>query len=315
MTSGQSPGNAPESDEINLEDIEALLEAEDPEFSQSMNEVRSVEVDKTVEIEASTYDDITDEDDPQGQIESDDMSRWTRWRLRVISFLGDRYRVLRARLKEGAKSWALNSLVWLKTKPKEYGLYTLALSKQLLKWMVFPFRTFAQATWPKRLAYLVFLTMASVFVAVLLGNLRGIWLPLFYEPVLSSFADVAERKIQISADDPQESFYSAFPQQRHEFLFRKFKVNLHRTPENPLPMGAFELIVELDSKDTAIEVRDREIELFDLLQRVFEEENVKELATELGKSRVKSRLKRELNQHLTQGWAKDVNFKTFILKP
>ena len=80
-------------------------------------------------------------------------------------------------------------------------------------------------------------------------------------------------------------------------------------------MGAFELIVLLDSKDTAIEIRDREVEFFDLLQRVLEEESFADLESELGKQRLKGRVKRELDQKLTQGWIKDINFKTFILKP
>jgi flagellar basal body-associated protein FliL len=93
------------------------------------------------------------------------------------------------------------------------------------------------------------------------------------------------------------------------------KVNLRRTAENPNPMGAFEVIVQVDSKDTAIELRDREVELNDHLQRVFEEETFSDLETEIGKARLKTSLKRELNQKLTQGWVKDISFKTFVLKP
>ena len=84
------------------------------------------------------------------------------------------------------------------------------------------------------------------------------------------------------------------------------------TAENPNPMGAFELVVELDSDDTAIEVRDREVEFFDHVQRVFEDETFRDLETVLGKDRLKSRIKRELNHKLTQGWVKDVKFKTFV---
>ncbi len=90
---------------------------------------------------------------------------------------------------------------------------------------------------------------------------------------------------------------------------------MKRPKENENPMGAFEIIVLLDSKDTAIEVRDREVELHDALQRVFEDESYGELESESGKGRLKSRLKRELNAKLTQGWVKDVTFKHFIIKP
>lgn len=50
--------NTPSSDQskasdVPLEDVDKLLEAEDPEFTKSLEEVRSVEVDKNVVIEAS----------------------------------------------------------------------------------------------------------------------------------------------------------------------------------------------------------------------------------------------------------------------
>src|SRR5262249_53247033 len=116
-------------------------------------------------------------------------------------------------------------------------------------------------------------------------------------------------------DDGSEPFYSAFPQERYEFLFPKVKVNLRHTDEHPNPMGAFELVVQLDSKDTAIEMSDREVEFFDLLQRTMEDESYDSMDSELGKGRFKSKLKHEFNQLLTQGWVKDINFKTAILKP
>jgi flagellar basal body-associated protein FliL len=112
-----------------------------------------------------------------------------------------------------------------------------------------------------------------------------------------------------------ESFYAAFPQEVHEFLFKKMKVNLRRTSENPNPMGAFEVVVGVDSQDTAVELRDREVEFHDMLQRLFEEELVTELDSETGKKILKGRVRKELNGKLTQGWIKEVHFKSFVLKP
>ncbi len=309
MSKDQSPENAAAPDEVNLDDIEALLEAEDPEFSESMNEVRSVESDQSVDIEASVVDD--DDLSSDDSVDSQKPSRLKELRFKIRSLVQQYKNRLRVRSVQLAK----DLVVFLKTRPKEFALYAFALSKQLLKMSTKPFVIWSESSWARRLSYISLVVLLAGGSAVFLNNLKGIWLPLFYEPILTSFENVADRQIEIEKGDPGESFYSAFPQDRHEFLFRKFKVNLKRTPENPLPMGAFEVIVELDSKDTAIEIRDREVEFFDLLQRVFEEEEFTELVTESGKARVKARLKRELNQSLTQGWAKEINFKTFVLKP
>lgn len=80
-------------------------------------------------------------------------------------------------------------------------------------------------------------------------------------------------------------------------------------------MGAFEVVVKVDSRDSAIEVRDREVEFFDLVQRVFEAETYPDLSSKPGKIKLKARLKREMNEILSQGWVQEVSFKTFVLKP
>lgn len=273
-----------------------------------MDEVRAVEVDKSVEIEATiTPDELGGEDGTANA----NISLWrkirNRIRLSIFSF--------RQRLKAKATAFAKNSLMWLKTRPKEYALYSFILLKAGAKKSTVPIIAFKNAERGQRLMVLVLVALISGCLWILLANFKGIWIPHLTEPILRSFADQADWVETYDPREEGESFYAAFPQERHEFLFRKMKVNLRRTPGNPLPMGAFELIVLLDSKDTAIEVRDREVEFFDLLQRVFEEESFGDLETELGKSKLKSRLKREMNQRLTQGWVKDVNFKTFVLKP
>ncbi|MBX3021544.1 MAG: flagellar basal body-associated FliL family protein [Bdellovibrionales bacterium] len=293
--------------EVPLEDIDRLLEQADPEFTKSLDEVRAVEVDKSIEIEAT----ITDDELEGGEQASPTESRWRRMRTRVrLSIFA-----FRQRLKNGIINFAKSALVWLKVKPKEYALYSIATAKVLAKKSAVPLVAFRNAERSQKILVLLLFAMAGVSLWILAANFKGIWLPKLTEPILRNLGQNAEWVESYDPKQEGESFYTAFPQERHEFLFQRMKVNLRRTAENPLPMGAFEIIVLLDSKDTAIEVRDREVEFFDLLQRVFEEETFVDLETELGKQKLKSRLKRELNQKLTQGWVKDVNYKTFILKP
>ena len=80
-------------------------------------------------------------------------------------------------------------------------------------------------------------------------------------------------------------------------------------------MGMFEFFVELDSKDTAIEIKSREKELLDILQRTIEGESYNVLQGESGKIRLKSLIRSELNEVLNQGWVKEVYFSNIVLKP
>lgn len=306
-TEPPAPGDQSKAEEIPLEDIEKLLEAEDPEFSKELEAVKAIENNLDVNIEATV---VSDDESaiPGKEIKE---SRWSKFRARLRMSIYTFKLNLKARLKTLGK----DTLVFLKTKPKEYALYSLVMAKILAKKATVPFALFRSASLTQRLGVLTLTLVGIVGLWVLLNNLRGVWIPVLNEPILASLADQAEWVETYDPKDGVESFYSAFPQERHEFLFRRMKVNLKAAADSPNPMGAFEVIVLLDSKDTAIEIRDREVEFFDSLQRVFEEETFNDLESDLGKGKLKGRVKRELNQKLTQGWVKDVSFKTFILKP
>lgn len=294
--------------EIPLEDIDRILSEEDPEFAKSLEEVRQVEDDATVVIDSSVPDEtLGAEEKVEAATKLGLKRRWTQAQLWMFQ--------KRVRFQAWVVAATIHSLLWLRVRPKEILLYTFKMLSMVIKKAKAPIQAFRNADLRQKFSVLLLLVMAITSSWILIHNFKGIWLPQFNEPILRDFKSSADSVTKFDPAQEGESFYAAFPQERHEYLFGKMKVNLKRTPEHPLPMGAFELIVLLDSKDTAIEVRDREIEFNDQLQRVFEDETFSDLESELGKTRLKSRLKRELNQKLTQGWVKDVNFKTFILKP
>jgi flagellar basal body-associated protein FliL len=292
--------------EVPLEDIDRLLQEEDPEFARSLEEVRNVEIDQSVEIETTVPDD--DALSPDDGFATPEKGRWrARVRGAWVAFkLGVKSRIAAA---------FRATLIFLKTRPKEFALYALALSRVLIRKSLAPLIAFRDADRKQKLLSVVLVGVAAASLWILLSNFKGVWLPALNEPILRSLETDADGVFTYDPKDPGESFYAAFPQERYEFLFQKMKVNLRRTADNPLPMGAFEVMVVLDSKDTAIEVRDREVEFYDLLSRVFEDQTFASLATERGKGRLKAEMKRELDQKLTQGWVKEIDFKTFILKP
>ena len=80
-------------------------------------------------------------------------------------------------------------------------------------------------------------------------------------------------------------------------------------------MGLFEFYVDLNSQEAAIEVKARELELKDLLQRTIEDETHYDLQGERGKERVKDLIREELNKVLTRGWVEDVYISNMVLNP
>lgn len=312
MSGAQTPNQTPvqtKGDEINLEDIDKILAAEDPEFTKSLEEVRSVEIDQSVVIEAAAMDETE-----VGAAAAEQEKQLGFVRRKLVAFklwlMAWRLR-MRARFIQFLKS----ALIWLKTRPKEIALFTFATLKRLAKASVGPIKAFMAASRLQKLTVVLLMSVVGGVLWVFGANLKGIWIPHLTEPILSDLSVHADFVDTYDPKDGAESFYTAFPQEVYQFLFKKMKVNLRRTPTNPLPMGAFEVVVEVDSKDTAVELHDREVELHDELQRILEDETVTDLDTEMGKNRLKGRIKKGLNEKLTQGWLKDVHFKTFVLKP
>jgi flagellar FliL protein len=68
----------------------------------------------------------------------------------------------------------------------------------------------------------------------------------------------------------------------------------------------------VDSQDTAIEVKDRELEILDIIQRVLENFAYSDVNSMVGKIRMKSAIKDRLNEVLNQGKVFHVYFNTFI---
>lgn len=295
--------------DIPLEDIDKLLEQEDPEFTKSLEEVRAVESDKDVVIDAAAIDEsVADE---VIEISEKSLTGMTNIKFKIRGGIARFKLALRTRTKQAGKDF----VHFLKVRPKQFVLASVKMLQAGIKNATIPFKAFNDASLLQKITVALLLGLAVVSSWVLIHNFKGVWLPQINEPLLRSFEQFADNVETFNSKDAGVSFYVAFPQEPHEFLFPKMKVNLRRTAEHPNPMGAFEIIVALDSKDTAIEVSDRQVEFGDLLQRALEEESFTDLETELGKQKLKSHLKRELNQKLTQGWAKDISLKTFILKP
>ena len=220
------PPNDQNSSDIPLEDIDRLLEAEDPGFNKSLEEVRAVENDTEITIEAGAIDESLTTDDKFDAVPERGIKK-LKYRLHM-AWMGFRNRQ-KAMLAQGFK----NLLVFFKTKPKEYLFLSIKLAKAGIKQSAVPLKAYREATRAQKITLLVLLLLGVGASWVLLQNFRGVWLPQLNAPLLRSFEPYADSVTKFDAKEKGESFYAAFPQERHEFLFPKIKVNLRRTREKP----------------------------------------------------------------------------------
>lgn len=300
------------SDEIPLEDIDKILEEDDPGFNESLAEVKAQADENTADIEIESI--AIDEANLENDSEDPEPSKLEKI-LQKIPLL--------AKLKRWRPSFRIDFkgvvdklLVWLKHRPKEYLGFLLSQLKAGFGVIGRGLTTYKKWPLSKKLA-LVFLFVVGVSAFVLLKlNLGGKWIPVIDRPLLNDFNSVADKVVKL--EDPEWTpLFQALRQPEHRYLFDKVVVNLKRNEYDPdsNPMGLFEFYVELDSRDTAVEVKSRELELSDLIQRTIEGETHNSLTGEPGKQRLKNLIRQELNQVLNQGWVKDVYISNMVLKP
>ena len=80
-------------------------------------------------------------------------------------------------------------------------------------------------------------------------------------------------------------------------------------------MGFFEFVFEGNSGDVVVELKSRESEFEDLIERVVESYSYESLETTEGKINLKEDLRIELNKQLTEGIVQAVELRNVFIKP
>ncbi len=301
-------GEKKPTDEISLEDIDKLLDQEDPNLAKELNEINEAGAVSDVDIESIDIDET--------QLDSKEtaekkLSRFSQLRKRFFSYLMDRWIFVLARFKILLRE----VLHFLKVTP-------IAMAKVLTSWLMAGVRACKERiqyflSLPRRRkALLIGMVLLSlVFLGSVVLSLRGRWLPLPKRTEVESLVQVGDELVKQATD--WISLYSAIRQEPFRFLFSKAVVNLKRTDhdESNNPMVFYEVYVDLDSQETAEEVASREKDLQDAISRVFEEETYWTVKSERGKSRLKLNIQQELNGLIQNGWVSEVYFSNIVLKP
>jgi len=310
--------------EISLENIDEILQQEDPEFLNSLGKIQEV-ADEVSDVELDTIDlDIGSSSDEESM--EDEPTRVEKFlakfpklklilniHVRIKEFIARRWLLWKGKFR----LFIVNSIDQAKTLPDRFKKlisdmkFVLSQKRQALR------KKLDRQTRTEKTLFFGFILGLGFIAGLVILNIKdNKWIPFLYHPLIKNLGEVADKEWAFDYQADTVPFLTAFPQEKHNYLFPKVIVNLKlKEGREAFTMGAFEFFVEVDSKDTAIEVKSREVELHDLIQRVTEQFSYETLQSDRGKERLKEDLKKALNQKIVQGWVKDVYIKFFITKP
>lgn len=298
--------NAPlHADALSHDEIDAILIEEDPSLATQMDEIRSVPIEPSKDVEGAPL----LEELPAGK------------KVSFRQWVGLQFLKLGAVLR-GARELIILSIkdskgvlreIMVRTKNALLGIARNQKAKigAGLKWILS--RSLAQ-----KAALLLALVTIVGLGFVVSRTLKGTLLPKTEKVWVASFSELADGTFTYSQTGAFEDFNDPLLHPEFVVLIERVVVNLARTPEaseNSNPMAAFELYLQTDSQESAIEIKDRNVEVRDAIGRSVEKMTYPELADEDGKTKLKLLIRKDLNEKLTRGKVRRVFFKTIVLNP
>jgi flagellar basal body-associated protein FliL len=281
--------------------LDEVLAVEDPEFAKSISALQSLVAPAEVEIDSLDLDEALRAGLPTGSLKGR---------------IGNWIKTTRARLDLFVASFSAEKF---KTGARECSVQVTAFSKSAVigsvafaKSQFIAIRATPRST---KLLFLATLAMGVASVFVIKAVLSGPLLPSLRTEYLSSFADVSNKAYNYDSQEPLDDFTDPLYQPEYMVELKRLVVNLRSPDGSSNPMGLFEFYLESNTQDGAIELRDREVEVRDVISRTIEGMPYDELSTTLGKNKLKSAMQRNLNLLLTKGRVRRVYYKTLVIKP
>ncbi len=308
--------------EITLEEIDALIEAEDPSFRLNALEIASVQVGSEVVIDNETLEEVQIDENSKATRE-DLLTPQEKFLKRHLTRLR---RALNYWIKQPMYWWAeFRQGAWPFVKKHGIGFIKSTVAKSLaavknamattstsLRKTV-DFIKYSRAR-EKSLIFLAFCLLMAVG-AVAWYALTGRSINFMQSPYLRSYGDVAEKVWDYDINGPTQDFYGSSLQPQFFVQLDKLIVNLKPVGESKTPMGVFQFYIEGSSQETAVEIKDREKELRNIIQLTLHEMTYDQLSSPEGLANAKKAIANEVNKFLTQGRARRVLLDTVVLKP
>ena len=176
------------------------------------------------------------------------------------------------------------------------------------------FRGFSRLELKRKIFLFLFMGLFLATLWLLVGTLTGGWLKKIRYTRLSSLESLADKVYDFDLSEVLR-FDAIFPPQTFSILIEKVVVNLKPGGIHLNPMGVFQIYLKVDSKKTAIQLRNMRQNVSDKIQREIEGLTYDEVTQSGGKEYLKSLIRENVNKILTQGHVQEVYFKTIIIKP
>lgn len=322
MTESMDPNSNPENEEeegiISLDDLDSLIATEDPEFSEQMEAISTDESLKNANVEVVNFeeapDEIIEESKPLFLEKNPKLAKILK---PLISFIQKSREKINSSIVKG-QTLIFHFIDWMKSEFPGKVKSALLGSKDAFRNFLEKFKFYISKykALPKKTRRGVWLaaTFAVLMTAWIVFSLKRNWVPELSEPLYPSVAPLASEEFAIEEGEAFKSLYRAFPQPEHFFLLDKIVVNLKRTNSYENPMIYLELNLQVDSRDTAIELSDRKSQVLDVVQRSVEGFTKDELSGKAGIAKMKAAVRYDINSLLNQGRVNKVFIKRSIRK-
>lgn len=280
------------STEVEAIDVDAELMKADPTFEDSLRDFQS----DLANIEIQPDVDSADHEEKQ-------------------SFIKKTVAVLKDRIRQGFL-FIKYFVIWLLTD----GIMKLVNG---VKGFILGLRQSAGEAWhtfgimsgKKKLMFFIFLGIVGGVSAGFYIVIKKQILDRQVNPFVGSMTEVANHSFIYDSETEVEPLFDSTRVRIYAFQLKPMVVNLRRLDPGSNPMGVFEFVCEGSSKEVLVEIKLRESEIRDRVQRVVEGFDYDSLDTKDGKLMLRESIKTELNSLLLKGELLRIQIKSIIIKP
>ena len=291
--------------------IDKVLAVEDPGFAAELTELKSQGV--------ATAADVAVDDDIESILASERAEKRTRglrliklwlvtkpWRkfLRALSTVMTIGPWVQLTVWPATKRGSVATLSGLKASAK----YSGGKAKAGFSW-------FAKLPMPSKALVILVIAFAVGSVVMVRVAWRGSFLPSLQRDFLVSFANVADHSYEIQKGEAWADLNDPLLHPEHIVLIERLIVNLRAPGDGSNPMALIDLYIEAGSQDAAVEVKDRDAAMRDMISRTMEQMTLDELSTDAGKNKLKVFLRKNLNDMMVRGRIRRVYYKSMVIKP
>jgi flagellar basal body-associated protein FliL len=278
--------------ELSLEELDAVIESEDPEFLNKIKEIESEDAKSELNIDLIDLDQVLREREGKSW-----KARWGRTKKYCYSKL---------------------FLVWVLIKNLGVVVFHACLSglKGLKGNLIEGLRSFSY--WPasKKVFFFAVILLVVGTVGFAYRALTHGWIfdkqPLF----VRSLQEWSSEAVKFYPAQDMEPFFDSARVAQNLFALKRVVVNIRASESSgPNPMAAFEIFLEGNSIEVIVEVKDRESEIRDRIQRIIEEMTYDQLNLPDGKQTLIEKLRRDVNKLVTLGQIRKIYLKTVVIKP